>query len=72
MANNKKNNTFSASLRAVVQNNQTQMEPKQTVKVKRTKKSKKTAKAKAAKPSTHPYVMFVTIFNPLLTNSQGR
>jgi hypothetical protein len=61
MANNKKNNAFGATLRALVQNNQAQTEPKQTVKVKRTKKSKKTAKAKAVKPSTYPYVTFMTV-----------
>lgn len=61
MANNKKNNTFGATLRARVQNNNAQTEPKQAPKIKRTKKSKKTAKAKAVKPSTRPYVIFMTV-----------
>lgn len=58
MANNKKNNTFGATLRARVQNSKAQTESKQAPKAKRTKKSKKTANSKA---SNHPYVMFMTI-----------
>jgi len=67
MANNKKHNPFGATLRARVQNNEAQTEPKQAAKIKRTKKSKKTAKAKAVKPSTRPYVMFYDGSNSSLT-----
>jgi len=69
MANNKKNNPFGATLRALVKNNQAQTEPKQAMKTKRTKKSKKTAKAKAVKSSTRPYVTSHDSSNSLLTNS---
>jgi hypothetical protein len=58
---NKKNNTFGASLRATVQNSKAQTESKQAQKIKRTKKSKKTAKVKDVKPTTRPYVMFLTV-----------
>ena len=54
MTNNKKSNTFGASLRVRVQDNHALTEPKQEPKLKRTKKSKKAAKAKAVKPPTRP------------------
>ena len=50
----KKNNAFSATMRALVQKNETKTEPTQAAKMKQTKKSKTATKAKAPNQSTRP------------------